>query len=150
MLNACGFHLRKPLHLPFKTMYISFTNNSMLSTELKQYIRASGVKIVDNPTQAEVNMKVLAEAREQKILSLSTDGYIREYSLHLRCDFQLKNNEDQFIISPTKIFLRRDMTYSEQQELGKQAEKILLYDDMQKELIQLILRQLSVSTIHIS
>lgn len=145
MLHACGFHLRQSINLPFKTIYISFTNNSRLHTELKQHILASGVKIVDSDTLAEVNMKILTETRERRISFLNTDNRVREYSLYLKFCFQLKNNKNQFIIAPTKIFLRRDMTYTEKQELAKQAEESFLYDDMQKELIQLILKQLSTS-----
>jgi len=48
-LSACGFHLRGPANLPFKTIYLGFSGNSSLGTELTRNIRASGVEVVSDP-----------------------------------------------------------------------------------------------------
>ncbi|WP_034295324.1 LPS assembly lipoprotein LptE [Herbaspirillum sp. RV1423] len=142
-LSACGFHLRGPANLPFKTIYLGFSGNSPLGTELKRYIRASGVEVLDSPTDAEAVLQVLADTRERKILTLNTDGRVREYSLYQRFSFQVKNNKGAIIIAPASIVLKRDITYDENQELAKQAEEVLLYRDMQSDLVQQILRRLS-------
>ena len=49
------------------------------------------------------------------------------------------------MIPPTAITLRRVITYDENQELAKQAEEVLLYRDMQSDLVQQILRRLAAS-----
>lgn len=145
MLSACGFHMRGPAQLPFKSIYLGFSGNSSLGTELKRYIRASGVEVKDQATDAEAVLQVLADAREKKILSLNTNGQVREYSLYQRFSFQVKDQAGKILIAPAAITLKRDITYDANQELAKQAEEVLLYRDMQSDLVQQILRRLSAS-----
>lgn len=145
MLSACGFHLRGPTSLPFKTIYLSFSGNSALGTELKRYLRASGVEVVERMDEAEASLQVLADTREKKILTLNTNGRVREYSLYQRFSFLVKDQSGKIIIPPAQIVLKRDITYDENQELAKQAEEVLLYRDMQSDLVQQILRRLAAS-----
>jgi len=145
MLSACGFHMRGPAKLPFKSIYLGFAGNSSLGTELKRYIRASGVDVTDSATEAEAVLQVLADGREKKILSLNTNGQVREYSLYQRFSFQVKDQAGKVLIAPATIVLKRDITYDANQELAKQAEEALLYRDMQSDLVQQILRRLSAT-----
>src|SRR5450830_1157455 len=145
MLSACGFHMRGPAKLPFKSIYLGFAGNSSLGTELKRYIRASGVDVTDSATDAEAVLQVLADTQEKKILSLNTNGQVREYSLYRRFTFQVKDKAGKVLIAPAAIVLKRDITYDANQELAKQAEEVLLYRDMQTDLVQQILRRLSAS-----
>jgi len=144
-LSACGFHMRGPANLPFKTIFLGFADNSQLGTELKRYIRASGVEVVSDKDEAEAVLQVIADTREKKILTLNTNGRVREYSLYQRFSFLVKDNKGAVLIPPTNITLKRDITYDENQELAKQAEEVLLYRDMQSDLVQQILRRLSAS-----
>lgn len=145
MLSACGFHMRGPAQLPFKSIYLDFKGNSSLGTELKRYIRASGVEVTDQAGSAEAVLQVLADGRDKKILSLNTNGQVREYSLYQRFSFQVKDPAGKVLIAPATITLKRDITYDANQELAKQAEEVLLYRDMQSDLVQQILRRLSAS-----
>jgi len=145
MLSACGFHMRGPAQLPFKSIYLGFSGNSSLGTELKRYIRASGVEVTDKATEAEAVMQVLANATEKKILTLNSNGQVREYSLYQRFSFLVKDQTGKVTIAPIQIVLKRDVTYDPNQELAKQAEEVLLYRDMQSDLVQQILRRLSAT-----
>jgi LPS-assembly lipoprotein len=145
MLSACGFHMRGPANLPFKTIYLGFADNSSLGTELKRYIRASGVEVTNSATEAEAVMQVLANTTEKKILTLNSNGQVREYSLYQRFSFQVKDKAGKISIAPIQISLKRDVTYDPNQELAKQAEEVLLYRDMQSDLVQQILRRLSAT-----
>lgn len=145
MLSACGFHMRGPANLPFKTIYLGFADNSQLGTELRRYIRASGVEVVSDKAEAEAVLQVIADTREKKILTLNTNGRVREYSLYQRFSFLVRDNKGAILIPPANITLKRDITYDENQELAKQAEEALLYRDMQSDLVQQILRRLSAS-----
>lgn len=144
-LSACGFHLRGPANLPFKTIFLGFSGNSSLGADLGRYIRASGVSVVDRQADAEAVLQVLSDAREKKILTLNTDGRVREYSLYQRFNFLVKDKKGVIIVPPAEIVLKRDITYDENQELAKQAEEVLLYRDMQNDLVQQILRRLANS-----
>jgi LPS-assembly lipoprotein len=145
MLSACGFHMRGPADLPFKTIYLGFADNSQLGTELKRYIRASGAAVVSDKEDAEAVLQVIADTRDRKILTLNTNGRVREFSLYQRFSFVVRDNKGALLVPLTNITLKRDITYDENQELAKQAEEALLYRDMQSDLVQQILRRLSAS-----
>ena len=145
MLTACGFHLRGAADLPFKTIYLGFGANSAVGVELKRNIEASGAKVVADPKDAEANLKVLADSRERQVLTLNTNGRVREFALFQRFTFSVTDAKGVTVIPPTAITLRRVITYDENQELAKQAEEVLLYRDMQSDLVQQILRRLAAS-----
>lgn len=145
LLSACGFHLRGAADLPFKTIYLGFAPNSAVGVELKRNIEASGAKVVSEPKEAEANLKVLTDTRDRQVLTLNTNGRVREYALFQRFTFSVTDTKGAIVIPPTAITLRRVITYDENQELAKQAEEALLYRDMQSDLVQQILRRLSAS-----
>ncbi|MFJ3055705.1 LPS assembly lipoprotein LptE [Herbaspirillum sp. NPDC087042] len=145
ILSACGFHLRGAADLPFKTIYLDFPPNSAVGVELKRNIEASGPKVLDTAKDAEANLKVLADKRDRQVLTLNTDGRVREYALFQRFTFSVTDAKGLTVIPATAITIRRVITYDANQELAKQAEEALLYRDMQSDLVQQILRRLSAS-----
>jgi LPS-assembly lipoprotein len=145
LLTACGFQLRGAADLPFKTIYLGFAPNSTVGIELRRNIRASGGEVVDKETEAEAVLRVLADTRDKQVLTLNTNGRVREYALFQRFTFSVSDPKGVVMIPPTAIVLRRVITYDENQELAKQAEEVLLYRDMQSDLVQQILRRLSAS-----
>ncbi len=145
LLSACGFHLRGAADLPFKTIYLGFSPNSPVGVELKRNIEASGAQVVDDVKDAEANLKVLADSRDRQVLTLNTNGRVREYALFQNFTFSVTDGKGAIIIPPTAITLRRVITYDENQELAKQAEEALLYRSMQSDLVQQILRRMAAS-----
>ncbi|HZG22114.1 MAG TPA: LPS assembly lipoprotein LptE [Herbaspirillum sp.] len=145
VLTACGFHMRGAADLPFKTIYLGFAPNSAVGVELKRNIEASGARVVSDTKDAEAILKVLADSRDRQVLTLNTNGRVREYALFQRFTFSVTDPKGVVVIPPTAITLRRVITYDENQELAKQAEEVLLYRDMQSDLVQQILRRLAAS-----
>lgn len=144
-LSACGFHLRGKADLPFKSIYLNVPANSQLGLQLKRYLKASGVEVTDDPKQAEAIFQLLADTQEKKILTLNTVGLVREYVLYKRSTFAVTDNKGKILVPANEIVLKRDITYNEQQELSKQAEEVLLYNDMQSDIVQQMLRRMSAA-----
>ncbi len=147
VLSACGFQLRgsnNQAGLPFKTIYLGFPESSLLGTELKRNIRANGeTSISPDPKTAQVILEVLSETKEKQVLSLNSQGRVREYTLFYKLRFRVKNNKEAELLAPTEIILKRDISFNEAQLLAKEKEEELLYRDMQSDLVQQILRRLS-------
>ena len=59
--------------------------------------------------------------------------------------FRLRTAAGVEMIPETEIQQQRDMTYSETQALSKEAEEALLYRNMQTDIVQQLLRRLSVA-----
>jgi LPS-assembly lipoprotein len=147
-LSACGFHLRGKANLPFKSIYLNVPVNSALGLQLKRYLKASGIVVTDDAKTAEAIFQLLADTQEKKILTLNTVGLVREYVLYKRTRFVVTDASGQVLVPPSDIVLKRDISYNEQQELAKQAEEVILYNDMQADTVQQILRRMSAATLN--
>lgn len=144
-LSACGFALRGPVSFPFKSIYIGLSDSSSLGGELKRQIRANGqTQITAEAKDAEVILDVLSETREKQILSLNSQGRVREYNLLYNFRFRLRNAVGKEYLEPVTVQLKRTITFNEAQVLAKESEEALLYRDMQSDLVQQIIRRLSV------
>jgi LPS-assembly lipoprotein len=143
-LTACGFQLRGSTELPFRTLWVGFSDASPLGTEFKRYIRGgTSTKLVDDPTKAEAKLSVLSESRDKEILSLDATGQVREYTLYYIFVFKVDDGKGRDFIAPTRITLKRDISVDNNTILAKQAEEDLLYRDMQSDLVQQMLRRLA-------
>ena len=147
LLSACGFHLRGSsgeANLPFKTIYLGFTPTSTLGNELRRYIRGNGgTEVVTDAKAAEAVVEVLSETREKVVLSLNTQGRVREFTLLYRFKFRVKDGQDKELLAQTDIVLKRNISFNESQVIAKEQEEVLLYRDMQSDLVQQIMRRLA-------
>ncbi len=145
LLSACGFALRGPVALPFKSIYVGLPESSALGGELRRQIRANGQTQISSELQAaEVVLEVMGETREKQILSLNAQGRVREYNLLYGFRFRVRDQKGQELLAPVDLQLKRNITYNETQALAKEAEEGLLYRDMQNDLVQQIMRRLAV------
>jgi LPS-assembly lipoprotein len=146
-LTACGFQLRGSngqYHMPFQTIYLGFPDTSTLGTELRRNLRGSGaVVVVTDPAKAEAQFDVLSETRGKSILSLNSQGLVREYLLTYTLVFRVRDAKNNELLGATDISLKRSLTFNNSQVLAKESEEALLYRDMQSDLVQQILRRLA-------
>ena len=148
LLSACGFHLRSAAdtNLPFKTIYLGFPESSPLGTELRRNIRGgSNTEVLTTEKDAQAIMVVLSETKDKSVLSLNNLGRVREYSLSYTLRFRVTDSKAQELLAPTEIVLKRDINYDESQVLAKEGEEAMLYRDMQRDLVQQILRRLAAN-----
>jgi LPS-assembly lipoprotein len=145
-LSACGFQLRGSrgqFNMPFHSLFLTFADTSPLGTELKRNLRAVDVAIESEPDQAEARFDVLAETRGKSILSLNSQGRVREYLLTYTLSFRVRDTKGAELLGPTEITLRRNQNFNEAQVLAKETEEVMLYRDMQADLVQQIMRRLA-------
>ncbi len=141
---SCGFQLRGQASLPFETLYIAVPEISQLGTELKRNIIAgTRTKLVSDPSQAKAILSVSAEDRSKTILSFDTSGRVREFQLRYRLSFRVSDPQGRDYLPQSEIRLTRDISFNDAQVLAKETEELLLYRDMQSDMVQQILRRLS-------
>lgn len=143
-MTGCGFQLRGPKPLAFKTIYLEMSPYAELTADLKRQIKTSGTTtVVDKREDAEVFFRVTQETRDKAILSLAKDGTVREYQLRLRFQFGLRDKLGRELMSLQEINITRDITFNDSVVLAKEQEEALLYRDMQNDLVQQITRRLA-------
>ena len=146
-LSACGFKLRgtgpQPI-LPFKTLFVSVAETSPLGVQLRRNLDVmSNIEIVSDRKLADAALEVLNEGKDKQVLSLNSQGRVREYTLLYRVNFRVVDKEGRQLLAPTELVIRRIQSFNESQVLAKEAEEASLYREMQSDLVQQVLRRVS-------
>jgi LPS-assembly lipoprotein len=143
LLSGCGFQLRGAYVLPYDSIYLSMPDYSELGAGLKRAIRASGgTRLAERAEDAQASLLPTADARERVILSLSGTGRVRELRLRYRYGYRIVNSKGHDLVPPGEIELARDMTYDDSNVLAKEQEEVLLWRDMQSDMVQQLMRRL--------
>ena len=131
LLSGCGFRLRGRFDAPFATLYLQMPVNTSLSNKLRRAITAgSDVVIVDHPNEADAVL----------ILSINDMGQAREYELTLTLEFRITAPEGFEWLEATRLSTSRDISYNESEFLSREKEENVLYDDMESDLINQLVR----------
>ena len=146
IIAGCGFKLRgSSANLPYKSMYIALPETADVRIWLQRYIRSSGAtEIVNNAKDAEAVFQQLQDSRVKTILTVNTQGRVTEYRLLLNYSFRVVDAKGRELVSANEISLSRDITYSDSNVLAKDLEEGLLWRDMNNDLVNQIMRRLSI------
>ena len=126
-----------------KTLAVTQEGGSQVAAEIRRTLSTGTTKVVP-PNAAEAHLRILREAREKTVYTLTGAGRVYEYQLRLAVRYSLTVPKvEQPIIAPTEIEARRLVTYVESAPIAKEAEEELLYKDMQADLARQILRHIA-------
>jgi LPS-assembly lipoprotein len=143
---ACGFQLRGQATLPFETLYVDIPDVSPLGTELKRNIVAgTHTKLARDRTEAQAILSVLSEERGKTILSFDTGGRVREFQLRYVLNFRVHDAKGRDYLPRSEIRITRDISFNDTQVLAKESEELLLFRDMQGDMVQQVLRRLAAA-----
>ena len=147
-LTACGFALRQTQDFPFKTLYGNFSESSPLGVELRRNLLGSGrIDLVTDPKKmpdADAILDILSEVRQQVVVGMNASGQVREMQLRLRVSFRLRTPQGEEWIEPVELYQQRDLSFTETAALSKEIEMGMMYRDMQTDIVQQIMRRLSI------
>lgn len=149
LLSACGFHLRGAYSLPFDTLLIALPDASELRAVIKRNIEASTqTRIVTEIKDARAGLLVLGDVPVKRILSLNSAGRVREYQLTRTFTFKVIDAKGREYLPQSTIVISRDMTFDDAAVLAKEAEEVLLWRDIQNDLVQQLMRRLAATKPH--
>lgn len=140
-LSSCGFQLRQPNPVAFKS--IQLKGNTQITSGLKKSLKDQRIQLVDNAEEAELQVELMHEEKEKRILSLSGTGVVREYELYYRVQYRTKVGSEPTWTLPLIMESRRDYTYNDSNLLAKLAEEKRLTETMQTDVLNGIMRRLS-------
>ena len=129
-----------------KALHLSTVPGSGVYGELRRALSSGSTKLVPRPTEAQAHLRILSEAREKNVYTITGTGRVYEFQLRLvvRYDLVVPGRELP-LIPPTETEARRVITYSETAPIAKEAEEQLLFQDMQAEASDRILRQVALA-----
>jgi LPS-assembly lipoprotein len=149
LLAACGFRLRGVPEFSFASLYVAAPAGSSLARELLRTLDGSGsaLQVLRDPAampKAEAILDLLSEQHERVVVGLNASGQVRELQLRLRVRFKLRTPDGDELIPETELLQQREISYNETIALAKEAEEALLFRNMQTDIVQQLLRRLSV------
>jgi LPS-assembly lipoprotein len=144
-LVGCGFKLRGTQAFAFKTIAITPMPGGAVAQQLRRSF-GSDVQVLaaDAPlNQAQLVLEVTSEQRDKVVVGVNSSGQVREFQLRLRVSLRLSTAGGKELINGDQILQQRDMSYNESAALAKEAEEVLVFRDMQTDIVQQILRRLA-------
>jgi LPS-assembly lipoprotein len=144
-IAGCGFKLRSNQVFAFKAIAVTPDNGAGVAGELIRYLDDLVVPlgVATGQTPPQVIFDVLQELREKTVVGVNASGQVREFQLRIRVKFRLRTPQGAVLIAETEIAQQRDVSFSETAALAKEAEEVLMYRDMQADIVQQLLRRLA-------
>ena len=143
LLQGCGFHLRGTVTLPeaASNVYVNGSDFDLVA-DLKEGLQTNGAFINNSAEAADSSINIKSEFM-RRIRTLDDRGIASAYRLLYRARFVLKDASGEVIHTSGVLTQRRDFEYSAAEVLEKEDEEEFLREEMRKELVQNILRQIS-------
>lgn len=153
-LAACGFQLRQAPKFGFQSLQLDGGTTPVV-VDLRRALNAAGMRLVAAPPPRppestdplpegpDVRLQVLQDQRERVVVGQTASGQIRELQLRTRFRFRVTTPQGRELIPDTELLQTRDISFTETQVLGKEAEEALMYKDMQSDIAQQVMRRLS-------
>lgn len=141
LMLACGFHLRGANQFAYKSLFIA--GKTQINKPLIKALKANDVQVVSEPVNAELQLELIKEENEKRILSLSGDGVVREYELYYRVHYRTKPTTEALWNQPQTMEARRDFSYSDANLLAKQGEEKRLVENMHIDVLNGLMRRLA-------
>ena len=145
LLASCGFHLQGALTIPAdmqRTYVDAVDTHSQFYRELRAQLRMAGVDLVDGGAHATAILSILFDDTEQRVLSVSARNVPTEYEVYYTIEYALSAGSKTLLDTQT-LTLTRDYTYDSRLVLGKAREEELLREAIVKDLVRIVLKQIS-------
>lgn len=144
-LAGCGFQLRGEAGAGLRSVHVSAEKPSVVAVEIRRQLTSGTSRLAPQAKDAEMHIRILEEATDKTIQTLTGTGRVYDYLLRLRVRFSATGAGGKEIVAPTEFELRRVITYSETAPLAKEAEERLLFEDMRADAASRVLRRVAVA-----
>ena len=145
LIAGCGFHLRREANLPasMQQLHIEIGDRSgALARDLTVAIERSGADVVTAPGAGIAVMKIPANRVTSDVLSVGGNARATEYTLRHHVEFEVRDAAGAVLMPMQVIELTREFTFDASQALGVASETDLLTKELERDMVQAIMRRL--------
>jgi outer membrane lipopolysaccharide assembly protein LptE/RlpB len=139
ILNSCGFQLRKPIDLDYKS-YAIIGDYSGLSKLVHKQLSFTDIE-ENKEGSADLIIEIMSNNFEKRILSLAGNGQVGEFELIQTVEYRLKL--DGQWLEPRTLEAIREYTYDPSLYNAAIAEEALLKDSMTEQLSRSLLTEIN-------
>ena len=145
VVTACGFHLREEVRLPSAMQRLAIEGADSftpLGRDLRKALTRAGAQIVEGSAERSAVLRIVRNAFKTDVLSVGGNARANEYTIRYHVEFDVVDASGNSLLPVQMIELTRDFTFDASQALGIAAEQDLLTDELQRAMVQAILRRL--------
>ncbi len=145
LLASCGFQLQGPPTMPegMQRTYIHTPDrHSAFYRALRRDLLAAGIELVDREADATAVLTVYLDDTDQRVLSVSARNVPTEYEVYYTVEYGVTSG-DETLLAVQDLTLTSDYTYDSTLVLGKAREEETLRDALARDLVRIILKQIS-------
>lgn len=146
-LASCGFRLRGEVELPpsLERIHLAVSDPlSPLQRDLELALKRAGATLAATPTGA-AQLRIPLNQLTVEPLTVSTAARVQEYLVRYRIEIEIIDASGKVLVPIAPIELTRDYSYDETQALGAAAEQELIAKELQREMVQHVLRRLETA-----
>jgi LPS-assembly lipoprotein len=143
-LQGCGFHLRGRVTLSesVSPIYVKSTDPS-LANVMEDQIKASGNAVAGAEGAGSI-LTLHSVNYRRDVRTVDERGKVTGYNLYYEVSFDLVGKDGKDLIKNSRVSQTREFNFDPNQVLATEGEETFLREDMEKDVSQQILRQLSV------
>ena len=148
LLVGCGFQLRSwDLASAYRVARIeSYVDNS-IERALRGAFESAGLAVVEEgeaEAEADLVLAIEREDFEQRSGMFAGDGRVAGYQLRLRVVYRATNASGESLVSSRTLLEERSFPLNRANVVGSDAEKRLLMREMREDIVERIVRTLSL------
>lgn len=147
LVVGCGFHLRKEAVLPasMQRVFIEIADpGSALARDLARALPRAGVTVVPQAGPGVAVLAVPVNTTRTDVLTVGSTARANEYTVRHHVEFAVRDADGKVVVPLQSIDLTREFTFDSTQALGVSAEIDLLTRELEREMVQAILRRVEV------
>lgn len=144
-LAGCGFQLQGPPTMPDgmqRTFIDTQDRHSPFYRALRRELLAAGVELAERESDATAVFTVYLDDTDQRVLSVSARNVPTEYEVYYTVEYGVASGSIT-LLDVQDLTLTSDYTYDSTLVLGKAREEEVLRDALARDLVRIILKQIS-------
>jgi LPS-assembly lipoprotein len=143
-LAGCGFQLREELQLPqgFDNVRLEVADPaSPLARDLAAALKRAGATVRDSGSEGAL-VRIALNSLATEPLTVGGNARVQEYVVRYRIELEVLDAGGAVQLARTPVVLERDYSFDETQALGAAAQEQLLREELQREMVQQVLRRI--------
>jgi LPS-assembly lipoprotein len=147
-LAACGFALRGEARLAPELAQATFEvadPYSPLARDVEAALVRAGFRKVAAGTAGAARIRMPVDEARTEVLTVGETARVTEYMVRYRVELEALAADGRALLALTPIVLEREFSFDETQALGAQAEQDLIRRELQREMVQQVLRRLEAA-----
>jgi LPS-assembly lipoprotein len=147
-LAACGFRLREEVALPagFERVALDVADPfSPLARDLEAALERAGASIVPKDAEGAGIVRIPVNQMTTEVLTVGGTARVQEYAVRYLVEVEVVDGAGKVLLPRTPVTLEREYSFDETQALGAASEEALIRKELQREMVQQVLRRVEAA-----